>query len=79
MRNSASKDNAETALQHRTMRHVSIALGLGTMALFGLFTSVVRLGESDTLVLLASFLLGVLPPNIFLHFIDQRTEPQQKT
>ncbi|MEX5272201.1 hypothetical protein [Kocuria sabuli] len=77
MGNSASKDNADAGSLHRTMRNVSIALGLGTMALFGLFTAVFGLRESDALVLFALFLLGVLPPNMFLHFIAQRAEPQQ--
>lgn len=79
MGTNAPEGNADNGSKHRKMRNVSMALGLVTMALFGLLTAVFGLSESDVLVLFVLFLLGLLPPNIFLHFIAKKAEPSQTT
>lgn len=56
-------------LKYRTMRNVSLVIGMATALVLGYAVSAFDLSESQAMVVAGLFVLGIVPPNIYLHFI----------
>ena len=60
---------AGRGLKHRTMRNVSIIIGLVVIAVFGFLTAIFGLTEGEAMILSFLLVVGLVPPNMFLYFI----------
>ena len=68
---------AGSGLKHRTMRNVSIIIGLVVIAVFGFLTAIFGLTEGEAMILSFLLVVGLVPPNMFLYFIVQKESPRQ--
>lgn len=77
MGTNAPKGVAGSGLKHRTMRNVSIIIGLVVVVAFGFLTAIFGLTEGEAMILSFLLVVGLVPPNMFLYFIAQKEGPPQ--
>lgn len=68
---------AGNGLKHRTMRNVSMIIGLVVMAVFGFLTAIFGLTEGEAMILSFLLVVGLAPPNMFLYFIVKKEGPSR--
>lgn len=66
-----------SGLKHRTMRNVSMLIGLVVMVVFGFLTAIFGLTEGEAMIMSFLLVVGLVPPNMFLYFIVKKEGPSQ--